>query len=226
MRSSLALVALPRSTSRRLRAGAFAAIAGSALLLSALPAAAQSKVAVIDVRRAIGETEAGLRVKSALQKILDKSQGEFDAKVRRHQADKEALAKEAQTIKAPTEQFQRKVEALQRSEAELQALGAESQRDMQRKESEMTTPIYQCVLDAVKSIAALEGFEMVMEKSAVPYYRGDLDLTDRAIQICNSRQPGGAAPAAPAAPAVKGAPAAPAGKDAPVAPAPKPAPKK
>ena len=85
----------------------------------------------------------------------------------------------------------------------------------------MTTPILQGVLDAVKRIAAQEGFEMVLEKSAVPYFRGDLELTDRAIQLYNSGQPGGAAPAG------RGAPAAPAGKPAPAAPAaPKPAPKK
>jgi outer membrane protein len=69
---------------------------------------------------------------------------------------------------------------------------------------------------------------MVLEKSAVPYFRGDLELTDRAIQLYNSGQPGGATP--PAAPAGKGAPAAPAAPapktPAPAAPAPKPAPKK
>lgn len=87
----------------------------------------------------------------------------------------------------------------------------------------MTTPILQGVLDAVKRIASQEGFEMVLEKSAVPYFRGDLELTDRAIQLYNSGQPGGAAPGG------KGAPAAPGAKPAPAAPAPapaKPAPKK
>ena len=57
----------------------------------------------------------------------------------------------------------------------------------------MTTPILQGVLDAVKRIAAQEGFEMVLEKSAVPYFRGDLELTDRAIQLYNSGQPSGGA---------------------------------
>ena len=74
----------------------------------------------------------------------------------------------------------------------------ESQREMQRKEGEMTTPILQGMLDAVKRIASQEGYEMVLEKSAVPYFRGDLELTDRAIQLYNSGQPGGATP--PAAP--------------------------
>jgi outer membrane protein len=227
MRSSLALVAAPSSPLRRLRNGALAAIAGSALLLSAAPAAAQSKVAVIDVRRAVLETEQGLRVQATLKKLFDNRQVELDGKQRQLQADKETLDKEAQSGKTPKEQLQKKYENLQRAAAELQTTMVDYQREMQRKEGEMTTPILQGVLDAVKRIASQEGFEMVLEKSAVPYFRGDLELTDRAIQLYNSGQPGGAAPATPAG---KGAPpAAPAAKPAPATPAPapaKPAPKK
>ena len=230
MRSSLALVASSSSPFRRLRslsALALALTVGGALLLSAAPAAAQSKVAVIDVRRAVLETEQGLRVQATLKKLFDSRQADLDGKQRQIQSDKEVLDKEAQSGKTPKEQLQKKYENLQRAAAEFQSSTVESQREMQRKEGEMTTPILQGVLEAVKRIAAQDGFEMVLEKSVVPYFRGDLELTDRAIQLYNSGQPGGAAPAAPAG---KGAPATPAAK-APAAPAaptpaPKPAPKK
>jgi outer membrane protein len=196
--------------------------------VSAAPAAAQSKVAVIDVRRAVLETEQGLRVQATLKKLFDQRQGDLDSKQRQLQTDKETLDKEAQGGKTSKEVLQKKYETLQRAAAELQNSMVESQREMQRKEGEMTTPILQGVLDAVKRIAAQDGFEMVLEKSAVPYFRGDLELTDRAIQLYNSGQPGGAAPAAPPAKGAPAAPAAPAGKApaAPAAPAPKPAPKK
>lgn len=229
MRSSLALVASSSSPFRRLSALALAMTVGGALLLSAAPAAAQSKVAVIDVRRAVLETEQGLRVQATLKKLFDSRQADLDGKQRQLQSEKEVLDKEAQAGKTPKEQLQKKYENLQRAAAELQNSMVESQREMQRKEGEMTTPILQGVLDAVKRIASQDGFEMVLEKSAVPYFRGDLELTDRAIQLYNSGQPGGATPpAAPAAPAGKGgAPAAPAAKTpAAPAPAPKPAPKK
>ena len=184
MRSSLALVAPSRL--RSLKALALAAIAGGALLLSAAPAAAQSKVAVIDVRRAVLETEQGLRVQATLKKLFDQRQGDLDSKQRQLQTDKEVLDKEAQAGKVSKELLQKKYETLQRAAAELQSSMVESQREMQRKEGEMTTPILQGVLDAVKRIAAQDGFEMVLEKSAVPYFRGDLELTDRAIQLYNS----------------------------------------
>ncbi len=226
MRSSIAPVASFRL--RSLKALALAAVAGGALLGSAAPAAAQSqsKVAVIDVRRAVLETEQGLRVQATLKKLFDSRQADLDSKQRQLQSDKETLDKEAAGGKTSKEQLQKKYETLQRAAAELQSSMVESQREMQRKEGEMTNPILQGVLDAVKRIAAQDGYEMVLEKSAVPYFRGDLELTDRAIQLYNSGQPGGATP--PAAPGGKGVPAAPAtpaGK-APAAPAPKPAPKK
>lgn len=207
------------SWTRRLRGAALAALTSGALLAAASPAAAESKVAVIDVRRAVLETEQGLRVQATLKKLFDSRQVELDAKQRQLQTDKEALDKEAQSGKANKESIAKKYENLQRQAAELQTTMMDYQREMQRKETEMTTPILQGVLDAVKRIAAQDGFEMVLEKSAVPYFRGDLELTDRAIQLYNSGSPAPKSAPPPAGPAGKAAPP----PAAPAAPAPKPA---
>ena len=202
----------PRSSSWLRLAGPVLAalIAGGSLVLGAAPASAQSapsKVAVIDVRRAVAETEQGLRVQATLKKLFDARQVELDRKVRKLQSDKESLEKEMQAGKTSKDLLQKKYEKLLQQDQELQRITADAQREMQRKEQEMTTPILQGILEAVKRIAAQDGFEMVMEKSAVPYFRGDLELTDRAIQMYNSGHPtkGGApAPRPPAkAPAPK-----------------------
>jgi len=207
---------------RRAAGPALAAlIAGGALVLSAAPASAQTpggKYAVIDVRRAVLETEQGLRVQATLKKLFDSRQVELESKQRQLQADKEVLEKEAQQGRTSKEALQKKYEALLKQDADLQRITVDAQREMQRKEQEMTTPILQGIIEAVKRIAAQEGFEMVLEKSAVPYFRADLELTDRAIQLFNSgsgASPKGATPPAgkPAAPA-SGAPA-----KAPAAPA-------
>jgi outer membrane protein len=216
------------SWARRLRGAALAALTSGALLAAASPAAAQSKVAVIDVRRAVLETEQGLRVQATLKKLFDSRQVELDAKQRQLQTDKEALEKEAQSGKANKEAIAKKYDTLQRQAAELQTTMMDYQREMQRRETEMTTPILQGVLDAVKRIAAQDGFEMVLEKSAVPYFRGDLELTDRAIQLYNSGSPAPKGPPPGDKPPAKGdKPAAPADKPAkPAAPPAKAEPKK
>ncbi len=196
-----------------------AVLAGGALLLGAAPASAQSagtKIAVIDVRRAIAETEQGLRVQAQLKKLFESRQMDIEGKTRQLQTDKEALEKEAQNPKVDKAVLQKKYEKLVQLDAEIQRLQMDAQREMQRKEAELTTPILSGILEAVKRIAAQEGFEMVLEKSAVPYFRGDLELTDRAIQMFNSGQAGKAAPAAPKAPEKPAkTPAAPPAKPAP-----------
>lgn len=214
---------LPRPSSwlRRAAGPALAAlVTGSVLLGSAAPAAAQTtaKFAVIDVRRAVAETEQGLRVAATLKKLFDARQVELEQKQRQLQVDKENLEKEMQAGKTSKELLQKKYEKLLQQDADLQRVTVEAQREMQRKQEELTTPILQGVIEAVKRIASQESFEMVLEKSAVPYFRGDLDLTDRAIQLYNSGTAGKGGPAAPK-PGEK--PAAPPAKAPEKAPAPK-----
>jgi len=176
-------------------------------------AEAQSKIAVIDVRRAMLETEEGLRVQATLKKLFDSRQVELDGKQQKLQVEKDALEKDAQNGKVPKEQLQRRFENLQKQAAELQAIAMDYQREMQRKETEMTTPIYQRIIGIIRRIAAQDGFEIILEKTAVPYMRADLEITDRAIQMYNGGQASDAGPAKPA-PAAPGAkqPAAPAKK--------------
>jgi len=212
------------STTRRFLAPMLAlAFAGAALMAAPREAAAQaqSKFAVVDVRRAVLETEEGLRVQATLKKLFDSRQVELDNKQRALQQEKEELDKEAAAGKTPKDALQRKMDNLQKQAGELQALIVDYQREMQRKESELTTPILQKVLGLVRRIASQEGYDMVLEKSAVPYFRADLEVTDRAIQMYNSGQ----APTPGAAPAPGKQPAPAKGTPAP-APAPAAAPKK
>lgn len=219
------LTTLITSLARRITGPALVALAVSgAVALAPSEASAQSKIAVVDVRRAVLETEEGLRVQATLKKLFDSRQVEIDGKQRALAQDKEELDREVQGGKTSKEALQRKFEALQKRAMELQSLTLDYQREMQRKEGELTTPILQRILGLVRRIASQEGYEMVLEKSAVPYYRADLEVTDRAIQLYNGGQSGETpAPAGktPASPTGK-APASPTGAPA-TAPAPAPA---
>ena len=197
-----------------------AAAMGGAALLAPAPASAQSKIAVVDVRRAMLETEEGLRLQATLKKLFDSRQVELDSKQRALADERDKLDKEAQAGKTPKDALQRRFETWQRQAAELQATMVDYQREMQRKESELTTPILQKVLGLLRRLAAQEGYDLILDKAAAPYFRADLELTDRAIQLYNSGQGGDAPPAKGAAPA-KGAPAAAPAK--PASPAPRPA---
>lgn len=174
----------------------------------AAPAAGGGKVAVIDLRRAVIETEEGLRVQATLKKLFDSRQVELSSKERALQTELEELEKDAKSGKVKGDEVMRKRENLQRQYAGLQQTLGDYQREMQRKESEMTQPMVQKVLGLIKRVATTEGYDAVLEKSAAPYIRADLDLTDRVIQMFNAGQGDGGAPAAKGAPPAK-APAAP-----------------
>jgi outer membrane protein len=187
-------------------------------------AQAQSKIAIVDVRRAVLETEEGLRVQATLKKLFDSRQVELDNKQRQLQQEKDALDKEAAAGKSSKDAVEKKFEKLQKAAGELQALIVEYQNEMRRKEQEMTNPILTKVMGLVRRIAQQEGYEVILDKPAVPYFRSDLEITDRAIQMYNSGQAGDPAPGGkPGAPAKPGAaPAKPgAAKPAPAAAAPK-----
>jgi outer membrane protein len=187
------------------------------LLLAPRVASAQMKIAVIDTDRAVFETEEGLRAQATLKKLFDSRQVDLDNKQRTLQQEKDALDKDAAAGKVPKADLQKKAETLQKQFVELQQVYVDYQKEMQRKRGELTQPILQKIMAIVRNIAMQEGYEMVIEKAVVPYFRADLELTDRAIQLYNSGQGGGAQGAKPPAGAAK--PAAPPAK--PANPAPK-----
>src|SRR5690606_15461056 len=121
----------------------------------------------------------------------------------------EDLEKDARAGKMQQADVAKKRDALQRQYAGLQQTLVEYQREMQRKEGEMTQPMVQKVLGLIKRVASTEGYDAVLEKSAVPYIRADLDLTDRVIQMFNAGEGPAAGAKAPAKPAAPKAPAAP-----------------
>jgi outer membrane protein len=89
--------------------------------------------------------------------------------------------------------------------AELQAVFVEYNKELQKKQGEVTQPIFQKTMGIIRKLATAGGYDIVVDKQAVPYHRTDIDLTDKVITEYN--QSAGSAPAAapkaPAAPAPK-----------------------
>jgi outer membrane protein len=201
---------------------AVATMTGGFFAAESTARAAESKIAVIDLARAIFETEDGLRAQANLKKIQGKLQGDLEGKQREFMTKRDAYEKDKGKL---SNDKRAQVEAdLQQRIVEIQTMQADAQREMQRQQSDVMLPIQQRVIGVVRRIAAQDGYEMVLEKSAVPYMRADLEITDRAIQMYNMGGDGGPAagkpqpaPATTTAPKPGATPAAP----KPATPAPK-----
>jgi outer membrane protein len=206
-------MALSRSSTRLL------GLVGAGLLL-ALPVYAQSKIAVVDTQRAIMETEEGLRMQATLKKVFDSRQRELDKK-------QEELAKERDDIEKQRDVLSKaalakRVDKWQREMVQLQQVFVDYNKELQKKQGELTQPIFQKAMGLIRRVATQQGYDMVVDKQAVPYVRSDLDVTDQVITLYNQGATGEAAPAAPKSSGAPSLVPAPGAAPAPGLPKPKP----
>jgi outer membrane protein len=171
------------------------AIALAFFLLSGV-ASAQTKVGVVDIQRAVANTEDGLRAQATLKKLFDSRQQELNKKQTDLQHQREDIDKQAKVL--PKDSLTKRIDEWQKQMMDLQAVFLEYNKELEKKQKELTDPVFEKVLAIIKRIATSENIDVVLDKATVAYVRTDLDLTDKAIQMYNSGG-GGAAPA-PAAP--------------------------
>ena len=167
------------------------------IFLASPAAHADQKIAVIDVQRVVTQTEDGLRAQATLKKLFESRQQELNKKQNDLQKQREDIEKQAKVMSKDA--LQKRMDDWQKQMVDLQQVFVEYNKELDKKQKELTDPVFEKVMGIVKRIATTENIDMVMDKQTVPYVRTDLDLTDRCIQAYN----GGGAPApqpAPAAP--------------------------
>ncbi len=169
-----------------------------------------TRIAVIDTRRVILETEEGLRVQANLRKLFDARQQELGGKEKQLLGEQEEIQRE-EKAKGRSDALERRKAEWRQKYGMLQQTLMDYQREMQRKEGELTAPMLQRIGAIVKRLAASEGYDVIIERQAATYFRTDLEVTDKVIQQYNAGDSGAAKPGAPAKPAPK-APAAPPAK--------------
>jgi outer membrane protein len=162
-----------------------------ALLLPPQPSDAQSEkggVAVVDLQGAVMQTEEGIKAQAQLKKLLDKRQVDLDAKqtsLARMRADIERqarfLSREALT---------KRMEVWQKEMLSLQGSFVDYNKELEKRQSELTAPIIQRMIALVTKIARQNGYDLVLDKRAAPYARPDLDLTERVVQMYNAGESG------------------------------------
>ena len=159
-------------------------------LLAAPAASAQMKIAVVDMQRAVMETEDGLRMQATIKKLFDRRQNELNARQDELKRARDDIEKQAKVLSK--EALDRRRAEWEQSMVELQGLFVEFNKELQKEESKHTQPILTRVQSVLRQLAAQDGYDAILERNAVPYARTDLDITDRVIQRYNA---GGAAPA-------------------------------
>jgi outer membrane protein len=160
---------------------------GIALLPAAGFAAADMKLAVVDLQKALQTVDSGKKAKSQLEK-------EFNEK-------KAALQSEEEAIKKMTEEFKKKTlvlseEAKTRKQNEIQErlvkyreMFSKSQFEIQNRERQLTEPIILKLKGIVEDLGNKRGYTIILEKNEnnVLFSQPKDDLTEEVIGLFNKK---------------------------------------
>lgn len=159
----------------------------SALLFIGQAAVAQTKVAVVNLQRAVFESAEIKKADAQMQATFKPRQDRIDQ-----------LQKE---IAALAEQLQKSNGKLSpQAEGDLTAQGQKKQRDLQRLTDDLNADAQNYRNDAltksstkmgdvVKKLAEEKGFDLVVDTSSALYFKPALDITDEAIKAYDKAYP-------------------------------------
>ncbi len=154
-------------------------------ILSAGAAAAQAKVAIINVQRAIVETAE-----------IKKAQVSLEAKYKPRTVELEKLQKELQDIQTQmqggklTPQQEADLQARgQRRQREYQRVGEDLQGEVDRERNEILQKAGQRMTDIVKKIAEERGFDVVVDVTNTVYFKPAMEITNDAIKAFDAAYP-------------------------------------
>ena len=160
------------------------------LLTSKVSAADKLKIAFVDLRRALNETQEGKAAMERLTKLKDDLQKKIETKEKSIMKMKETLEKQQNVL--TQEAMQKKAEEYYRAVNELQQSYMQFQRELAGKEASFTKDILLKMEKIISQIGRSEGYTMIYDRSsgAVVWAPSHLDLTDKLIQLYNSQHKG------------------------------------
>jgi outer membrane protein len=163
-------------------------IAALGLLLSLTGPARAEGFAVIDLQGAVTQTEDGIKAQAQLKKLLDRGQQDLDNKQIGMSKMRADIERQARFLSR--EALNRRMEMWQKEMVQLQSVYLNYNKELDKKQSELMAPIIQRMIALITKVAREKGYDVVIEKRAAPYSRGDLDITDRVVQMYNSGETG------------------------------------
>ena len=147
---------------------------------------AQVRVAVVDLQRALNETEDGRRAKTQLKRLFKSRQKGLDDKQNELKKMKEDIEKQKNVLSQPA--LQKKLEAYQQAFVELQTIYVDYQRELASKEAELTKVIIVRMENILRRLGQAEGYTLILERgeAGVMWVPSNLDVTDAVIQRYNT----------------------------------------
>src|SRR5215831_4718798 len=159
--------------------------------------AEEMKIGYVDMQRALNETEDGRKAKAQLKKVFDQKQKELDEQQEELKKAIEDLDKKRTLL--PADKVREKEAELQARMQKVQQTYLRHQQDLQAKEQEATSKIFERMNKILGKIALAENFTMILDKTqgGIVFAKPSLDLTNDLIRRYNAGEgaEGGTTPA-------------------------------
>jgi outer membrane protein len=161
-----------------------AAMAAMALMLAAArPARADTKLAYVDVQRALNECDAGKKAKNEFRGRIEKLEARLQKQQTEVQSLKDELEKKGMLMKDDErrnleDEYQRKLRDFERDYKD-------SKDDLEKKDNEVTGAIVKDLARIIRTIGERDGFTMVLEKGSILWGAPGIDITDEVIRNYN-----------------------------------------
>lgn len=153
-------------------------------------AATATKIATVDMQKALQTVDAGKKAKGQLEK-------EFNTKKKMLDDGQNAIVKlegefKKQTMVLNDEAKEKKFQELQERKMKFQQQLMRSQTEIQQKEGELTAPIVKSLKEMVKEIAAKKNYQMVLDRNeqTVIFSQEKDDLTEDLVKAYNAKSKG------------------------------------
>jgi outer membrane protein len=159
----------------------------SALLMMAIAASAQTKVAVVNLQRAVIESDE-----------IQKASAAMEAKYKPRQQEIEKVQRDLQSVQQQLQAGAGKLTP--QAEADLTAQGQRKQRDLQRMGDDLQSDVTaerndilgkssQKMGEVVKKLAEEKGYDVVVDSQYTWYFKPALDITAEALAAYNKAYP-------------------------------------
>ena len=147
------------------------------------------KIGVVDLMKALNESDAGKKAKAELESVIRSKQAVINEKGKTIEKLKDELNKQSSVLSAEAQKS--KQDELDRMMRDYQRMVSDSQSDVKQRESDLTNGILKGLRAVVNKIGQKEGYTMIMENAEgiILYSKKSLDLTDEVIKQYNATHP-------------------------------------
>lgn len=165
-------------------------IAAVSLMLLVVPAlaAADIKIAFVDLQKAMEMSTEGKKAKGVFQKKVEKIQGELKAKQDELTALKEELERQSSVLTQTAREEKEK--SYQYKLRDYQRMVKDSQEELQREDQELSQKILKDLQVVIDGFGKKEGYDLILERtqSAILFGTNKVDVTDKIIELYNGKK--------------------------------------